>query len=209
MNVGRFVIGVLVLAAAFVPARPAVAIPLQPGESMLVRFHFPGDPVAQLGEIDTLSLILNATCSGFCGAPSARFELFDGSLPLGDLELTFAQPFTTFAFYAPSSVYRFRAGVVSDFSSIANGTIDGRLRITNISVPNTIGSVITNPLFDFSVQNMPGGSVGRATQSNGYNPGGPDLVIDSQTATTVPEPGTMLMLGTGLAAASLVRRRRR
>jgi len=171
----------------------AAALPVAPGQILQVEFNFPADPTTTLGEIDVLQLGLVATCAGgaACGAPSASIALFDGSMLLGTNTLTFTQPGTSFAFTSPTSLYTFQAADVSDFSSIANGTLDGRLQITNLGTAT----------FDFTVIPFPGGSVGRAGSTNGYVIGAPDPILTSQqVVAAVPEPATWLLIAAGLAA---------
>ena len=81
--------------------------------------------------------------------------------------------------------------------SIRDGTIDGRLLITNTSVVD----------YDFSVRGL---EIGRGAGSNSIsNLFSPQPVITSQALfapTVVPEPTTMLLLLAGLSALLIVRR---
>lgn len=183
---------ILVLTLFMVPAA-AWAVPLSPNQVLQAKFKFPGDPTSPIGEIDLLDMILNASCAGICGAPKARFELFDGATLLGSYTQTFAQPFTSFAFTSPTSLYTFSATSVSDFTSVANGTINGKLDIVNLS-PQT---------FDFSVS-VPAGAVGRAFQANAYTSGSPQPILISQELAPVPAPSSVLLIMGGLPL--LVRR---
>ena len=184
------------LAAALAP--PAHAIPVASGETLQVDFSFSGDPSTPLGEIDVLALVLNATCSGFCGAPSASIDLFDGATWLGNNTQQFAQPFTIFAFTALTSAFTFRASQVTDFTSIADGSIDGLLKITNRGTHT----------FDFSVSLMYGASVGRSNGTNGYINGSPHPILGVQQVATVAEPPMLLLLATALLLWGASMRRR-
>lgn len=195
MRIGRLVVALTIAAAMMVAARPASALPVLPGQALSVTFGFPGDPNSPIGEVDTLSFILNGTCSAGCGVPSAKVDLFNGATLLGTFSWTFSQPFTTFAFTSQTSQFTFNAARIADFSSIANGSINGLFRITNTATG----------VFDFSVQNMPGASIGRANGTNGYVNGSPEPVITGQA--TVPEPATLSLLATGAAFVAWRRRR--
>jgi len=201
----------LLAAAALSVAVPlqAGAMPIHNGETLEVKFGFSGPPDIGIPQLppndpwrvaDVLYGILNATYLGGFGAPQATFALYDGASLLGSFSLTFAQPFTTFAFSSPTGLFNFRSGIASDFSAIIDGTIDGRLLITSTSPAD----------FDFSVSDL---QVGHATQASGFIPFSPGARITEQSLLTPPvavaEPATAALLLAGLTGIAAVRRRSR
>lgn len=193
---------VCIAAAAGLLPETAGAVPLAFGETMRVRFNLPAPPDLSTGSpgnpfhiADTLAGILNVDRILGVGAPSATFTLYDGTTLLGSFSLTFSTPFTTFAFSGPTSLFTFRAGSVSDFTALDDGTIDGVLDITNTSAV----------LFDFSVTSL---RAGHGSGPNSFIPLTPEPIIHSQKPLVVPEPQMLLLFGTGLVAAFAVSRRR-
>jgi hypothetical protein len=153
----------LVLATA--APQQAKAVPILPGETLRVEFGFSSAPDIGIPQLPSnhpwrvptvLFGFLNVTRLAGFGQPSATFALYDGDDLLGSFSINF-DGFTTFGFSAPGGLFTFRAGSVTDFSSIADGTIDGVLLITN-----------TSPVdLDLSAADL---EVGHATQSNGLSP---------------------------------------
>lgn len=199
------------LAAVVTIVLPAVshAAVIRSGETLRVNFSIPGVPaVTSQGEIDALTFTLDAIrTNSIIGAPSARFELFDGSQLLGSYEFAFSSPFTGFAFTSSSSLYSFRSTVVSDFSSILDGTIDGRIDITN-TTKRAFDFQPEDPAFNF---NVGGGALGRAFSSNGLvlAPSGVrNVVIESQErVVSVPEPSSTVLLVGAMLTLLVLRRR--
>lgn len=199
------------LAAVVIFGLPAVshAAVIQSGETLRVNFSIPGVPaVTSLGEIDTLTFTLDAIrTNGIIGAPSARFELLDGSQLLGSYEFAFSSPFTSFAFTSTSSLYLFRSTAVSDFSSIVDGTIDGRIEITN-TTKRAFDFQPEDPAFNYTVR---GGTLGRAFASNGVvlAPSGVrNVIIESQErVVSVPEPSSTALLFGAMLTLLVLRRR--
>jgi hypothetical protein len=119
------------------------------------------------------------TGTGFVGATA---ELFDGNTLLG----TSVNPDTSqmlFVWVSPSSPFTIVPAGVIDFSSFINGTIQGRIVVTTTShfviVPPISGLVL-------NATNFAGG-----------------IVLENATVTLVPEPSTLLLLGTGALALTL------
>ena len=124
-------------------------------------------------------------------------RLFDGDQLLG----TYTSPFSTSAisrFVSPTSLYPGAATVI-DFAAFNDGSIDGRIEFTIGSGSGTL------------VRTSDELSVGQGVR-------GPFIAFTSNINTRtfevvpaeapVPEPGTIVLAATGLAAAAVRRRRR-
>lgn len=203
--VARFA-GFLFGLAAIGMGQPAAAVPILSGETLEARFNLPSPPVSTipglppghfLGIADLLFGFLDVTRISGIGSPQATFALYDGADLLGSYSLSFAAPTTSFAFSA--GAFTFRAGMISgsDFSSMRDGTIDGRLLITNTSVVD----------YDFSVRSL---DIARGGGPNTIgNPFTPQPVITSQVLlapTVVAEPPTTALLFAGVSALLILRR---
>ena len=201
--------------AAGLAAVPSVAgaVVIAPGQSMEATFSFASAPTLPANEsvgllpndpwlvADVLEGILTSSyVSGF-GAPEAEVQLFNGTTLLASVDVD-ASLFNTFAFVGPGSSFTYHSGIASDFSSIADGSIQGIIRVTNISVP-VFGFGLPAQTNDVSVSSF---MVGHADGAQQFLTFGPDPVIGTQTLVGVAEPGALGLFVLGLGGVMLVRR---
>lgn len=210
---GPFVRLAAAVAGAAMAPLPAAAVVIAPGQSMQATFAFPSAPSLPANEAaglspgdpwlvaDVLEGILTSTSVSGFGAPEAEIQLFNGSTLLGTVD-TDAGSFNTFAFVGPGSVFNFHSAGVSDFTSIQDGSIEGVIRVTNISTPVT-GFGRPAPTYDLSISSF---LVGHANGPQQFLTFGPDPVIGEQTLVGVAEPGIVGLFTLAVGGMVLVRR---
>lgn len=217
MSMVRCVSRASVFALLLASAAPAAAIHIASGETLVVKFGFPSAPewtAAPPGippdfpnfTTDLLYGHLAAGQVSGMGAPRALMALYDGGTLLGSYELDFSYPWTTFAFSSPTGLFTFRGGRVADFSSIADGTIDGELRITNISTQPYAN--FSAPIIDFQVTSL---YAAHGMSSSSLVDHNPYPVIESQQKLVpqeVPAPAALALFGLGILGLGAVRRAR-
>ncbi len=175
---------------------PAQAMPLSAGDKVVVEFGFDDDPYGFLGEVDLLRV--SAAFSGFTLA-NVEFKVYDGATLLGEKSGPFQFGLHLFLI-GPGSVFTFGPPVLlDDFSSIADGSIDGRIEITVLSGTTDLSAVIVE--------------AGNATTGNTFGYADPAPRIFSTTVipagTAVPEPGALALLAGCLGMFGIAARRRR
>lgn len=168
-----------------VAGRGAAAIPLAPGETLVLPFVFSSPPDAPGGEVD--AVVFDIGFSGASGLVGFTVELRDGAALLG-AQTTGVQ--TLWAFTTPGSGFTLNA-VSADLDPLRDGTIDGNIRLTAHFDPGAIA-----PGLDVTFTTL---SVGRGGASS-------SSLVDAEPAPTllaafveVPEPA----LGALLALAAL------
>jgi len=195
----RNVYGSLVFAAAFglfaVLSPSARALPVGIGQVLDINLSFssPPQPAAggAFGPIDTLIFTVSDTNLNFSSfPPEAIARLYNGTTLLGTVNFS-PLVFQEFSFVSPTSLFSFPyVGVVSDFSSIANGTLDGLLQIVLLN-----GSAD----LDISVN-----ALGTAVSSNGVVDASVNPTITGEAVVSaVPEPASGLLLLGGLMALGI------
>lgn len=163
------------------------------GEAAEYQFHFDSPPMTSDGPADFLTFFggggLN-TLSPF----SLTISLYDGVNLLGSADVpSVGQMWTTFK--DPSSPFDYNTVVDVDFSSIADGTIDGRLVFTP-----RFASAEFEP--DFSVDIYIG--TGKPAMPGGFWPG-PNAIMDAAfvrpAQTPVPEASLYSLFATAFLGA--------
>jgi hypothetical protein len=192
-HISRIVLFVCVLIGANATGLRAAI--LTPNDVLQVRFTVA--PASPTPDVLTMSLGIVQVLAAHTSRTGA---LFDGNTLLGTgstssfgghvgaLSLSPAR-----SWRSPASVWDFDFPAVADFTTIQNGTIDGRVDFT-----------IQTGAMDIDLNNV-GLSMGQAIAPNIFLNSNPQPVITSVQIVPIPEPATL----TACALAGLLVRRRR
>lgn len=178
----RSAIAALALASTlWLPPVAASAIPLAPGEFLMVDFGFSSPPQTLVGDIDVLTFEISSV-SPSSGLTGIRIDLFDGATLLGSQggngDVRFFWSWKT-----PGSQWDLMSPEVADLSSVIDGSIDGRIVLTPFFDP-----LATDPFLDVQ---FPRVRTGTATSETTllFGAPAPDVSIE-----VVPEPGVAALL---------------
>ena len=178
----------LILSALCMP--PASAGTLFPGEVLQATFSTTPSPNCVLGPCDTLIFELDAT--GATGIPVLTAQLFNSSALLGTWTYAgIGDP----VFDSSTSMFGSYATVI-DFASILNGTITGIIDLSIVGGTLSFNPDSTQSRFHLGYSNGPDTIVG-----------GIDIPLTSLVIT--PEPSTVVLLFSVLAALAASKLRRR
>jgi hypothetical protein len=176
-------------------ATQARAIELTPGETLNVTFTESGPPSVLGGLFTGAGGLLDDTLafeeSDNLGVPASGVaQLFDGTILLGTVDFT-AYKLQGFGFVASGSAFTaVPTGIVNDWTSIINGTINGRLDITLDTTAD-----ISISLFNLGIGTGGSGIFTASPQ--------PTITGESVLATT-PLPRTLTLFGAGLCCLGLL-----
>lgn len=192
------------LAAVLLLAAPGRAVTVLPGEAFEVDFTFSSQPLASGNPVDLLvfSLAPSTVSSGLTGYD---VELWDGGTLLATNS---TGPDLLWGFVSAGSAWTQNPEIVSDFSSIVDGSIDGRIRLIPQfgSVPAASGS---GAFVDVVFFPPPGtGMDAGVALSDGISfvAADPEPFVSATRVVAVPEPAAALLLGAGALAAACARR---
>jgi hypothetical protein len=174
---------------ALVAAQPASALTVDPGEVLLAPFSL----TAPATGANTLTFRLVSVVS--IGVTDLTVELYDGASLLGSVSGVPVNGIA--AFVDAGSLWTENAGS-TDLSSVRDGSIAGLVRV----IPNFSGAGALTA----DVSSVTSFAVGVGTDDASITPISDVLSIG--TASVVPEPGTLALLATALAAGCRVRARK-
>ena len=191
------------MAAVMFSNRADASVTLEPGQTLDVYFDFPGGTTfSEFGPsypLDTLSFNLE-DYSVYPATATATAALYNGGTLLGTIASFNADIDQTFAFEGSTSKYTAGATDVIDFSSIADGTIDGLLQI------QLVGDASANDLVIYT------NGFGTGAYSNTiYDVASTDPQITSEVVvpnTPIPEPTSLAILGAALIGFGFLYHRR-
>ena len=192
----------LVYLFLLLPQARADAETITAGDVLRITFDtdFPIPGHIDFGHLDFFEFAIFLQPTAPIGSFTTR--LFNGNDLLGTYTSglpTAAIPSVISRFISPTSVYTGPASVV-DFTAFNNGTIDGRLEFTISSGSGT--------LIRTSDELSIGHAISPAIGSTANLLTGSFAVVPGDNPSPVPEPATMLLAASGLAALAAKRRRR-
>ena len=210
----RYAMRALLVAGVTVAPGVAGAVVIAPGQSLDVTFSFPSAPSPSASEVaalgagnpllvaDVLDVFLALQPSGMSGTPLAEVQLFNGQTLLYSTDIS-ATGSTSIAFVGPGSPYSINSAELgAGFASIADGSIQGLIRVTNIST-KFAGDLEPAPTYAVTVGSI---VVGRAQGPEDFSVFSPSPVIGSETLVDVAEPGALGLFALGLGGVMLIRR---
>lgn len=179
--------------ALWLPLAPASAIPLVPGQSLVLDFSFSDPPQTLVGDIDVLSFEISSL-SPASGLTGIRIDLFDGLTALGS-QGGDGNVRSFWSWKTAASQWNLMNPQLADLSSVIDGSIDGRIVLTPFFDP-----LATDPMLDVQFPRIRTGTATSQTTLVFGDPA-PNVSIE-----VVPEPTALALLG---AAGLLLAVRRR